>query len=346
MRRRAACLTDIRKIEIREAQLADPGEKEVLIRVKAVGICGSDISYYTRGSTGLGRLEFPHILGHECAGEVIKTGREVPGLSPGDRVAVEPGAGCGVCEYCRTGRYNLCENMAFMSSAVKRPGGEGGMAELVIRPAQYVYRIPDGVSYEQAALLEPISVAIHAMNRSGIRPGQCAAVLGCGPIGGCLLLVLRACGISRIYMTDIDGARAERMKVLGASETYTVKDMGTERLKRLLPEEADVVFDTTCQEDACNAGLHWMKKGGILTMVGVPSGHLRIDLQTLFVREQSIITTFRYANTYPAAIRLTESGRLHPEVLISHRYSFADVGKAMEKAASRERDVMKVMIEV
>lgn len=233
-----------------------------------------------------------------------------------------------------------------MSSAVKRPGGEGGMAEYIIRPAQYVYQIPDDMSYEQAALAEPVSVAFHAMRRSGIRPGQSAAILGCGPIAGCILLVLNACGISRVYMTDIDETRIRKMKDLGASETYLVKGLGPESLRTLLPEEVDVVFDTTCQEDACNASLPWIKKGGVLTLVGVPVGYQRLDLQTLFVREQSVITTFRYANTYPSVLRMMEGGRLHPEVLVSHRYPFEKVGMAMEKAAAREPDVMKVMIEL
>lgn len=344
MKRRVAFLTRAGKIEIREQEMPELCEGEVLIRVRSVGICGSDISYYTKGETGLGRLDFPHILGHECAGDVVRTGGEDRRLQPGDRVAVEPGVGCGICDYCRTGRYNLCESMAFMSSAIKRPGGEGGMAEYIIRPTQYVYPIPDTMSYEQAALAEPVSVAIHAMRRSGIRPGQSAAILGCGPIAGCILLVLSACGVSRIYMTDIDETRVRKMKGLGASETYLVKGKEPESLRALLPEEVDVVFDTTCQEDACNASLSWIKKGGVLTLVGVPTGYRMLDLQTLFVREQSIITTFRYANTYPTAIRLMEGGRLHPEALVSHRFPFEKAGEAMEKAAAREPDVMKVMI--
>jgi len=345
MKRNVAYLTETGKIRIMEDELPEPREKEVLIRVRSVGICGSDVSYYTRGATGMGKLDFPHVPGHECAGDVVRAGSDDCGLRPGDRVAIEPGVPCGECEYCRTGRYNLCGKISFMSSAVKRPGGEGGMAEYVIRPARYVYKIPDNMSYDQAALAEPVSVAVQAVKKSGLWAGQDAAVLGCGPIAGCLLLVMRAYGMNKIYMTDIVKKRAGRMKELGASEAYYTEKLEEDELDALLPGKVDAVFDTTCSATAVNASMHWLKKGGVIMEVGVPEGKKNLDMQTAFANELSIATTFRYANTYPLAIALMESGMLHPERLISHRFPFSDADLAMKKAASGGGDVMKVMIE-
>lgn len=346
MKRKVAYLMEKGKIEIAENELSHIAEDEVLIRVHSVGICGSDTSYFTKGATGLGKLTYPHVLGHECAGEIVEAGASVKGLQIGDRVTVEPGVPCGTCEYCRSGRYNLCENIAFMSSAIKRPGGEGGMAEYIIRPSSYVYKIPDTMTYDQAALIEPISVAMHAVRRSGIKPGQNAAILGCGPIAGCILLVLHAFGISKVWMTDVVKSRTEHMKMLGACDAYVVNSLSEKELKQLLPEQVSAVFDTTCNEIAVNASISWLKKGGSAVLVGVPSGKMSIDLQAAFAKEVSLVSTFRYANTYLEAISLIAAGKLQPEVLISHQFHFEDTGMAMEKAASRAEDVMKIMIHV
>lgn len=344
MKRKAAYLIEKAKIEIAEDCLPPLKADEVLIKVHSIGICGSDVSYYTKGATGLGALSFPHILGHECAGEVADVGEAAAGFAVGDRVAVEPGVPCGSCEYCRTGRYNLCESMAFMSSAIKRPGGEGGMATYIIRPAAYVYALPESVTYDEGALLEPVSVALHAVRRSGIKAGQKAAVLGCGPIAGCLLMVLRAWGVTDVFMTDMVETRVKFMKELGARSVLLTENVPEEEVRGWLQNEVHVVFDTTCNEDAINHSLPWLRKGGAVVLVGVFAEHKRIDMKTLFAKELSMITTFRYANTYPQAISLVESGKIKPELLISKHYFFEDADEAMKKASYEKNSVMKVML--
>lgn len=344
MIRKTAYLTEKEKIEIRKEEIPALKMGEVLIRIHSIGICGSDVSYYTKGATGLGSLTYPHILGHECAGEIAAVGSGVSHVAVGARVAIEPGVPCGTCEYCRTGRYNLCESIAFMSSAIKRPGGEGGMAEYVIRPAAYVYRIPECMTYDQGALLEPVSVAIHAVRRSGIKPGQSAAILGCGPIAGCILLVLNACGVTDVWMTDVIEQRTEFMKSLGAKDVLRADRLRGDELKEICRDKVHAVFDTSCNETALNAALHWLKKGGSMVLVGVPAEARQIDLPTVFSRELSLISTFRYANTYPEAIALIEGGKLKPEVLISHWFDFENADEAMKKASFKKDDVMKIMI--
>lgn len=345
MHRKVAYLTQKATIEVKDEEIRPIRDNEVLINIKAIGICGSDVSYYAKGTSGLGYLNYPHILGHECAGVIEEVGSEVTGFSKGERVAIEPGLPCGKCEYCTSGKYNLCENLSFMGTAVVRPYGEGGMTDYVIRPDRMIHKIPDAVTYEQAAMFEPLSVAIHAVKRGQITAGQKVAVLGCGPIAGCLLQVLKAAGASAIYMTGHHDARLERMMSLGATRVFNVKGLSKEENIGLLPEQVDVVFDTTCSEDAINAAFHWIKKGGILVEVGVPISNKSLDMNTAFIRELAIISTFRYENTYPKAISMTAAGLLKPEELVTHHFPIEQTWDAMKLAASRSDSVMKIVID-
>lgn len=344
MQRKVAYLVAPSKIEIKDCEIPCIADNDVLIKVKSIGICGSDVSYYTKGSTGVGQITYPHVLGHECSGEIVEIGKNVSKLKKGDRVAVEPGVPCGKCEYCLNGKYNLCESLSFMSTAVVRKYGEGAMSDFIVRPADFVYTIPDNVSFDQAAMLEPISVALHAISRSHIKPGQSAAILGCGPIAGCILCVLKAYGIGYIAMTDLIDSRRLKMKKLGASEVFNVSNFGLNDMKKLISKQVDVVFDTTCNEDAINASFHWMKKGGTFVFVGVPAESKKIDIKTAFIKELTLQTTFRYANTYPRAIAMTAAGSLDPSLLVSHHFTLKEANKAMKLAAEKNSDVMKIVI--
>ncbi|MGH0053132.1 MAG: NAD(P)-dependent alcohol dehydrogenase [Sphaerochaetaceae bacterium] len=346
MDRSVAYLTAIGQLEIREESVPKLGTGDVLVQIKAVGICGSDLSYYLTGCTGVGALSFPHVLGHESAGIVVATGSEIKTISIGDRVALEPGMPCGTCYHCRGGHYNRCESISFMSTARKQPYSEGAFVTYSIRPAHMVHLLPDDVSFEQGAMVEPLSVAIHAIEQSQIRMGQRVAIIGCGPIAGCLLLVLRAIGIGNIIMTDIIEDRLQRMKGLGASQVINTAGMSIKELALIAKKHVDVVFDTSCNETAINAGIHWLDKGGRLMLIGVPSGYGRIDLQTLFLKEGSINTSFRYVNSYPVCISMIEHGLLNPIPLVTHYFPFDEISEAFALAASKQSSVMKVMITV
>lgn len=338
-----AFLTDLEKIELQEVPIPSPSAFEVLIKVEAVGICGSDVSYYSKGSTGVGKVQFPHILGHECSGVVVQTG-EGSKFKIGARVVVEPGVPCCICNHCLTGHYNRCENISFMSSARKLKYSDGAFAEYIVRPEQFVYLIPENISFEQGALIEPLSVAFHAIERSGIKTGQKVAILGCGPIASCVLLVLRSMGIGDIIMTDIVENRLKRVKQLGASSVYNTKDTSPKDIQ-MLESDVDVVFDTTCNEQAINGSLTWLKKGGALTLIGVFSSTKNIDLQTLFIKEQSIITSFRYVNTYPSCISLIANGFVDPSLIVSHHYPIHKIAEAFEMAVNHKDEVMKIIID-
>lgn len=294
----------------------------------------------------MGHVSYPHILGHECGGIIEQVGEKVRNFQVGDRVAIEPGVPCGKCEYCRSGRYNLCEDLSFMSTAIVRPYGEGGMAEYVIRPEKMLYKIPDNVSYEQAAMIEPLSVAMHAAKIGNVKMGQSAAIIGCGPIAGCLLQTLLGAGVDTVYMTDMIEYRLNRMVELGATRTFNVAGVKVEDIYNLLPKSVDVVFDTTCVESAINASFRWMKKGGTFVMVGVPAAEKTIDMNAAFVREIAIRTTFRYENTYSTAISMISNGKIAPEKLITHRYPLEQANDALKLASERRGDVLKVMLDL
>ena len=344
MKRTVAYLTGLSQIEVREDEIKEPGRGEVLVQIKAIGICGSDVSYYTKGTGGIGYITYPHIPGHECAGVIVKTGEGVEDFKPGDRVAIEPGVPCGRCGYCLSGKYNLCKTLSFMSTAVVRKYGEGGMASYVIRPDQMLYKLPDQMAYEQGAMLEPLSVALHAFHKSGLRPGQKAAILGCGPIAGCVLEVLNASGIEDVYMTDIIPARIEAMKRIGAKDAFDTSSVPADQIAGLLPEEVDCVFDTTCNVAAINGSVSWLKKGGNIVLIGVPHHNYDLEMNAIFNKELSILTSFRYANTYSDAISMVASGKLQPEKLITQRFPLAEAKKAMELAASRDPSVLKIVL--
>lgn len=341
--RRSAFLTARNSIEIRECPMPKVHAGEVLLQMKAVGICGSDVSYYVNGRTGVGEIRFPHITGHECAGVVAAVGEGVKHLKVGDRVTTEPGYYCGKCEQCRTGRYNLCEKMSFMGSAVADAYGEGAFTEYTLRPAHLVFPLPDNISFAEAAMLEPLSVGLHAVRSAGLHFDSRAAILGCGPIGACIFSVLKAFGVHSILMTDVLPSRISRMRSFGA-EAIDVSGMDEAQLARL-GSGLDAVFDTTCNEQALNASLKWLKKGGRLIQVGVPGKPSRIDMQTLFNRSIALLPSFRYANTFPELIALMEREQLLAKELITHRFPFERIGDAFALAASREDDVMKVLVE-
>ena len=345
--RLVAYLTAPETISYARTAMPELRPDSALIQIKAVGICGSDIAYYRTGRTGVGEIHFPHILGHECAGVVAAVGRGVTRLHVGDRVAVEPGYSCGHCSACLSGRYNLCREMSFMGSAVAADYGEGAFAEYTLRPEKLLFRLPENANFADGAMLEPLSVGLHAARRASLRAGDRAIILGCGPIAACVLMALRAMGVYDVCMTDILPDRLARMKSLGATAAVNVGDLDADALKKLYAgTDFDAAFDTTCNEQAINACLHWIKKGGAYVQIGVPSGKFLLDMQTIFNRGISVLPSFRYANTYPAVIELLKHGVVSSGPLITHRFSFGQAGRAMDLAASRAPGIMKVLLEL
>ena len=225
---KTAVMTDIGRVELTERPIPVPGPEEALIKVEYVGICGSDLHYFETGRIGDYVVKLPFVLGHEAGGIVVETGRNVRGLKPGDRVALEPGKTCGHCEHCREGRYNLCENVIFFAT----PPVDGVFQEYVAHEAALCFKIPDQMSTMEAALIEPLAVGLHAARQGGACLGQTAVVTGAGCIGLCCMLSLRAMGVSRIIVVDVMEKRLNKALELGAD--YAVNGSREDTVSRIL----------------------------------------------------------------------------------------------------------------
>lgn len=346
MKNKAIYLTNIETLETRDYIINSPKNDELMIKIDSVGICGSDLSYFSKGKTGVGKLSFPHILGHECSGTIVEVGSNTKNFKIGDRVAIEPGVPCGKCNNCLNGHYNCCEDISFMSTAKKMKYSDGAFVNYTIRPASFVYHLPDSVSFEEGALLEPLSVAYHAIIQSNLKPGDKAAIIGCGPIAGCILLMLNAFGIKEVSMSDIVDSRLDKMKELGASCTVNTKNMDINELNDCFNNKFNGIFDTSCNENAINSAINQLQKRGKLIQVGVVSEKINIDLHSLFLKEASIVTSFRYANTYKKCISLIENGLIDPKKLISHKFNYTEIDKAFETAKNKNENPMKIIVKM
>ena len=338
----AAVLHGAGDLRYEQVAVPKPGPDEVLVRIRMNGLCGSDIHFYERGQLGPFRVTSPYIPGHEACGVVVQAASSVSGPVVGQRVAIEPGIPCRRCEACKSGRYNLCPDVVFMSA----PPVNGTFAEYVAVAADFAHPVPDAVDDEQAAFVEPVSVGIQACNRAGLRAGDTIAVLGAGPIGLVTLLVARAYGASDAYAVDLLDNRLDLARSLGASAINASKTDTVEAIQDLTQGRGvDVVFDTSGSSAACKLTPYLAKRGGVVTLVGWPEiADVAYPIEVILEKELDIRGVNRYANTYPTAISLLASGRLDVGPLISHRFPFEDVVAAVDFASRHRSETIKVMI--
>jgi L-iditol 2-dehydrogenase len=248
----AAVMDKPLSIEVKKVNRPEPGPEEALIKVHCIGICGSDVHYYEHGRIGRYVVEKPIILGHELAGEVVKVGEKVTNVSVGDRVAVEPGITCGRCEYCKSGRYNLCPDVVFMAT----PPVDGAWAEYVAVRSDFLFKLPDEMSFEEGALLEPLSVGFHAMRRGKVGPGDRVLVVGLGPIGLLAIQAAKLFGVNEIYGSDVVPFRREMALEMGATGVLNPLDGDVQRQLSHLTEERgiDVIIETSGNSRAISGG--------------------------------------------------------------------------------------------
>lgn len=339
----AAVMHSPRQIRIETVPVPDIAPDEVLIKVMAVGICGSDLHYYTHGRIGKYVVEKPIILGHECSGDVAAVGADVTGFKVGDRVAVEPGVTCGRCEACKEGRYNLCPDVQFLAT----PPVDGAFVQYIKIRQDFVFRIPDSLSYEEAALIEPFSVGIHAAARSKLTPGSTIAIMGMGPVGLMAVVAAKAYGAAEIIVTDLEPLRLDAAKKLGADHVINVAEQDAlEEIQRLTDGRGvDVAWETAGNPKALQTALGSLRRGGKLAVVGLPAQD-EIPLNVPFIadNEVDIYGIFRYANTYPKGIRFLESGIADVMTLVTDRYSLQDTQEAMERALNHKSECLKVVV--
>ena len=320
------------------------GAADVLVRVKACGICGSDV-HGLDGSTG--RRVPPLIMGHEASGIIAEVGKEVQGWKPGDQVTFDSMISCGTCWHCGRGEINLCDNRRVLGVSCDEYRRDGAFAEYVVIPPRILYRIPDGVDFSQAAMMEPLSVAVHAVRLARPLVGESAVVVGAGMIGLLILQVLRAAGCSTLISVDIDAAKLRRARELGADLGLdpTAPGFAGEVAARTAGRGADAAFEAVGVSSAVQTAAAAVRKGGRLVLVGNVSPKVDLPLQTIVTREISMLGSCASQGEYPECLDLVARGRVDLGSLISARAPLAEGARWFDRLYRRDGDLLKVILE-
>lgn len=341
----SAVLYKMDDLRLEQRPIPEPGDNDVQIQVHSVGICGSDVHYWTRGAIGNFIVREPMVLGHESSGTVVKTGKNVTHLKPGDRVAIEPGVPCRNCNFCKGGRYNLCPDIVFCAT----PPHHGTLTRFYTHAADFCYQLPDHVTFEEAALLEPLSVAVHACRRARLQIGQTLLICGAGTIGLMCLLTAKAMGVSRVIMTDIITSRLEVAKTLGADSVMSVASKTVQDTKLeifyTIGDLPEVTIECTGAESSTQLGMVATKSGGTLVLVGMGPNEVKVPLVDAACREIDIRGIFRYANCYPTALAMVASGKVNVKPLVTHRFKLASAVEAFQTAKTGAGGAIKVVID-
>ena len=335
---KAAYLQSPGQILVRDIPTPVPAFGEVLIKIHSVGVCASDIHYFEHGRIGRYVVETPLILGHEPAGEVVELGEGVDALAIGDRVSIERGVPCRTCHHCKHGKYNLCDDVVFMAT----PPVHGAFVEYVVHPADFAHRIPDNVSFDEAALIEPLSVGLFAAHRGEACVGDRAIVLGAGPIGLMTLLALKRRGVSDVTLVDIEPFRLAKAQELGAIETI---DAGNVDVAVTQAEGVNLVFDTAGNPVTLTQTTRVARRGARVVLVGLSSQDMTpIDTNEIVDKAISLSGVFRYANTWPLAIDLLAKSTIDLTPMISVHMDLDATDEALEFARTRKGSCIKVMV--
>jgi len=331
-------------MDMRETQTpAVMQETDVLLRVAVVGICGSDVHYYSTGRIGSQVVRYPFTVGHECSAVVEKIGRQVKRVRPGDRVAVEPAMPCGDCDQCQCGRPHTCRNLRFLGC----PGqAEGCLSEFIVMPESCCFPIPDAMTLEQAALGEPLSIGMYAVKLAGLAPGARIGILGSGPIGLSVLLSARHAGISAAYMTDKHDARNGVARRVGATWAGNpVQEDIVGAIVAVEPLLLDVVFECCGQQEAVDQAVELLKPGGKLMMVGIPEVD-RISLPIDVVRRKEICfqNVRRQNHCLQSALDLIAADSAAVDFMVTHRFGFSDTKAAFDLVHEYGDGVIKAMV--
>jgi L-iditol 2-dehydrogenase len=342
---KVAVMNGIGQMGFVERSIPIPTDNEVLVKLEYVGICGSDIHYYETGRIGNYIVEPPFVLGHEPGGIVVETGKAVTHLKVGDRVALEPGKTCGKCEYCKNGKYNLCNDVVFFAT----PPVDGVFQEYVAHEAGLCFKLPDNVSTLEGALIEPLAVGFHAAKQGGAHGGQIAVVMGAGCIGLVSLMALKAEGVSEVYVVDVMKKRLDKALELGATGVINAseKNVVEEVLKLTGGKGCDLVIETAGTEITTQQSIYISKKGAIVVLVGyTKSGMVNMPLSLALDKEITFETVFRYRYIYPMAIEAVAEGKVNLKGIITDIFKFDDIQNAMDKSAQDKANIVKAVVKI
>jgi L-iditol 2-dehydrogenase len=337
MNNQAAVLYAPHDVRIEERPVPHPGPKEMLIEVKAVGVCGSDVHYYEHGRIGSYVVRQPLILGHESSGRIVDVGEDVSKDRIGERVAMEPGIPCGVCRECRTGHYNLCLDVRFFGT----PPIDGAFTNYVILPASFAYKLPDQVSYEEGALIEPLSVGLWACRKAQLQGGDRVLITGAGPIGIVAMKVAIALGAAEIIITDIFPQRLETARKLGATRTINVAEEALADANI----DADAFIECSGNANALKDGIRALRPAGKAVVVGMGPGE-EASIPLSFIQNREIVLTgiFRYANTYQDAIAMVAAGRVDLKSIITGHYTLEETEQALQATKGDPSNIKSVVV--
>ncbi|EFO15989.1 hypothetical protein LOAG_12517 [Loa loa] len=329
-------------LRMEEREIPVPKSGQLLLKVAVVGICGTDISFWTRGEIGPFKPLKPMIMGHECSGIVSGLGPDVKGFIIGDRVAVEPGLPCRKCQLCKRGRYNLCHQMEFFAL----PPTDGAMRQFVTVDADYCFKIPNNMSMEEASFLEPLSVGLHACRKAKIGIGNKVLVLGAGPVGLITMMIAKATNATMALITDINDQRLKVAKEVGADETLNVNGLSTEDAVRIIVEKLgeapDVVIECCGVQSSIELAIKSVKDGGTVMLVALGAEYVKVPILEVVAKEVNLHGVIKYSNTWPAAIEMIRSGKIKLDKLTLAHYKLDEALEAFKYAQKGE--VIKVFI--
>ena len=342
---KVAVMEAIGKIKMEERDIPKAKDNEVLVKLEYVGICGSDLHYYETGAIGDFVVEPPFVLGHEPGGTVVEVGKDVKHLKVGDRVALEPGKTCGHCEFCKTGRYNLCPDVVFFAT----PPVDGVFQEYVAHEPDLCFKLPENVSTLEGALIEPLAVGFHAAMQGGARAGQTAVVMGSGCIGLVTMMALKAMGVSKVYVVDIMEKRLEKALELGADGVINgkEKDAVEEVMKLTDGRGCDLVIETAGTQITTVQAMRMTKKGATIVLVGYSkTGEMTLPISMALDKELTFKTVFRYRHIYPMAIEAVAAGKVNLKGIVTDIFSLDEAQKAMDYSVNNKADVVKAVIRI
>lgn len=333
------------ELALRDIDVAEElGANDVRIALKTVGICASDVHYYTDGAIGDFVVREPLILGHEASGEIIEVGSGVTHLSVGDRVCMEPGVPNPESIETKTGHYNLDPDVRFWAT----PPVHGVLRKSVVHPAAFTFPLPDNVSFAEGAMVEPLAVGLHAANKARITPGDVAVVHGAGTIGMVTALAALAGGCSRVFITDIVPEKLALAETLGEITAINVVDQNVAEVvsAETAGRGADIVFECSGNQRVAESVFDATAPGGTVVFVGLPPGSIDYDILQGSVKEITVQHVFRYANVYDRAIALMGSGKIDVTPLLTDRYPFEQSVEAVEAFLTMRPESVKIQIDM
>lgn len=337
-------LTRPGKMEIVEEPVPKPASGQVLVKIEYNGICGSDVHFFKDGRVGDCVLHDKFVLGHEVSGTVVELGEGADGLQVGDRVALEPGYSCGKCEFCKTGRYNLCPDVRFFAA----PPVSGALQEYVVHPADMCFKLPDNVSTMEGALVEPLAVGLHAAALGSVGLGQSVVILGAGCIGLVTMLAAKARGASNIIVVDLHEKRLEFAREMGADHTIHAQSEDVlKRIHEILGDGPDVVFETAGSPATIAQTAHIVKRGGTIVLVGMSAqSEIHYNFFQIMEKEATIKCVFRYRNLYPTAIAAIAGGRINVKQIVTHEFTLVESNLAFDTVVKDAQNVVKGIIKM